>query len=55
MSCGKYRELTYAYRVLVVKPEGRGPPVRQRCRWEENIKVVLKETGWEGVYWIDLI
>jgi hypothetical protein len=22
------------------------------CRWEDNIKINLKETGWEGMNWI---
>jgi hypothetical protein len=26
------------YRVLVGKPEGRRPPGRPRCRWENNIR-----------------
>jgi hypothetical protein len=25
-----------------------------RCGWEDNIKMDLKETGWEGVDCIDL-
>jgi hypothetical protein len=54
-SCGKYGQLTHAYTVLVMKPEGKGPPVRQRCRREDNVKVVLVQTGWKGVDWIDLI
>jgi hypothetical protein len=35
-----------AYRVLVGKPEGRRPLVRPRRRWEENIKMDLREVGW---------
>jgi hypothetical protein len=31
------------YRVLVGKPEGKRPPRRQKCRWEDNIKVDLQE------------
>jgi hypothetical protein len=34
-----------AYRVLVGKPEGRRPLVRPRRRWEDNIKIDLKEMG----------
>jgi len=30
-----------AYRVLVVKPEGKGPLGRPRCRWEDNNKMDL--------------
>jgi len=24
------------------------------CRWEDNIRMDLRETGWEGVDWIHL-
>jgi hypothetical protein len=32
-----------AYRALVGKPEGRTPLGRPRCRWENNIKMDLRE------------
>jgi hypothetical protein len=35
-----------AYRILVVRPEGRLPLGRPRRRWEENIKMDLQEVGW---------
>ena len=34
------------YRVLVGKPEGRGRLGRLRCRWDDNIKMDLRELGW---------
>ena len=34
-----------SYRVLVGKPEGETPLGRPRCRWEDNIKMVLREVG----------
>jgi hypothetical protein len=34
-----------AYKVLVVKPEGKQPLGRQRCRLEHNIKMDLREIG----------
>jgi hypothetical protein len=43
------------YRVLVGKPEGKGPLRRPRRRWEDNIKRDLQEvegvvgTGWNGL------
>jgi hypothetical protein len=43
-----------AYRDLVGKPEGRRPLGRPRCRWEDNIKMDLREVGWGGIDWIDL-
>ena len=33
-------------RVLVGKPEGRRPLGRPRHRWEDNIKMDLREVGW---------
>jgi hypothetical protein len=40
------------YRVLVGKPEGKRPLGRPRRRWEDGIKMDLRETGWGGVEWI---
>jgi len=37
------------YRVLVGKPEGKRPLTRSRRRWEDNIKVNLREVGCEGM------
>jgi hypothetical protein len=42
------------YRVLVGKPEGRRPLRRPRRRWEDNIKMDLKEIGIDGANWIRL-
>jgi hypothetical protein len=39
---------------LVGKPEGEGPLIRPRCRWEDNIKTDVTEIGWEGVDWMHL-
>jgi hypothetical protein len=44
-----------AYRILVVKPEGKRPLGRPRRRCAENIKMDLREIGWDGMDWIDLI
>ena len=33
------------YRVLVGKPGGKTPMGRNRCRWEDNIKMDLREVG----------
>jgi hypothetical protein len=43
-----------AYRVFVVKPEGKRPLGRPRLRWKDNIKMDLQEVGWEGMDWIEL-
>jgi hypothetical protein len=37
------------YKVSVGKPKGKRPLVRLRHRWEDGIKMNLRETGWEGV------
>jgi hypothetical protein len=37
------------YWVLVGKPEGRIPLGRLRHRWEEEIRMDLRETGWGSV------
>jgi hypothetical protein len=43
-----------AYRALVGKHEGRRPLGRPRRRWENNIKMDLREVGWGGMDWINL-
>jgi len=40
------------YRVLVGRPEGKRPLGRPRRRWEDNIKMDLREIGIDGVNWI---
>jgi hypothetical protein len=42
------------YRVLVGKPEGKRPLGRPRRRWENNIKMDLREKGIDGANWIRL-
>ena len=41
------------HRVLVVKPEGKRPFGRLRRRWEDNIKMDLREVGGGGD-WMEL-
>jgi len=36
--------------VLVIKPEEKRPLGRPKNRWEDNIRMDLKEVIWEGVY-----
>jgi hypothetical protein len=43
-----------AYRILVGKTEGKRPLVRHRRRWVGNIKMDLRDIGWDGMDWIDL-
>jgi hypothetical protein len=35
-------------------PSHSRPLVRGRHRWEDNIKMDLREIGWKGVDWIHL-
>jgi hypothetical protein len=41
-------------KVLMGKPEGRRPLGRARCRWEDGIRMNLREIGWGSVDWIRL-
>jgi hypothetical protein len=43
------------YRILVGKPEGRRPLGRPKRRWVRNIEIELREIGWGGMGWIDLV
>jgi hypothetical protein len=43
-----------AYRILVGKPEGKRPLGRPIRRWEDNIRMDLREIGWGSMDWIDL-
>ena len=45
--------LYFSYRVLVGKPEGKIPLGRPRRRWEDNIKMDLREVGGGGD-WMEL-
>jgi hypothetical protein len=44
-----------AYRILAGKPEGKTPLGRARRRWVDNIKMNLREIGWDGMDWLDLV
>jgi hypothetical protein len=44
----------FAYETLVGKPEGKRPLGRSRRRWEDNIKMYLREIEWKGLDWIHL-
>jgi hypothetical protein len=43
-----------AYSVLEEISEGKGTLGRSQNRWKDNIKIYLKELGWEVVGWIFL-
>jgi hypothetical protein len=43
------------YKVLVGKPEAKRPLGRPRCRWEDGIRMDLRENGlgvWIGFNWL---
>jgi hypothetical protein len=48
---GEERKL---YKVLVGKPEGRRPLGRPTHRWEDGVRMDLREIGLGGVDWIRL-
>jgi hypothetical protein len=48
-------EMKNAYKILVGKSKGKKPPRRTRHRWEDNIRLYLREIGWEvwtGCMWL---
>jgi len=53
-TCKSYGEKRGVYRVLLGKPEGKGPLLRPWCRWEDNIKMDLQEVGCGCMDWIEL-
>jgi hypothetical protein len=45
-------EMRNAYVILAADLEGKRPFGRPCHRWEDNIRMDLKEIGWEGVGWM---
>jgi hypothetical protein len=37
------------YRVLMGQPEGKRPLRRPRCRWDDGIRMYLREADWGSV------
>jgi hypothetical protein len=52
--CSTNGEKRNAYMILVGKPKGKRPLGRPRRRWVDNIKIDLREIGWDGMDWMDL-
>jgi len=52
-TCGAYGGGERCAQVLVGKPEGKRPLGRPRRRWEDNIKMDLREMGGGGD-WMEL-
>jgi hypothetical protein len=42
------------YRVLMGKSEGKRPLGRPRRKWEDGIRMHLREIGWRSVDWMQL-
>jgi len=40
-------EMRNVYSILVGKPEGKKPLRRPTHRWEDNVRLDLREMGWE--------
>jgi hypothetical protein len=49
-----YLFLLYQYDQEIEMPEGKRPLGRPRRRWVDNIKMDLREIGWDRMDWIDL-
>jgi hypothetical protein len=50
-ACSKHWKRN-AYRILLGKTEGKRPLRKPRHRWEDNIKMDLREVGWGSMDWI---
>ena len=44
----------HPHRVMVGKPEGKGPLGRPRLRWEDNNKMALQEVEGGDMDWIEM-
>jgi hypothetical protein len=53
-ACSKHGERRISYRVLVEKRGRKWPLGKPRLRWEDNIKMDLRERGWDGMHWINI-
>jgi hypothetical protein len=46
---------TFVFSRVGYWPEGKRPLGRPKCSWEDIIKMDLREIGWDGMDWIDLV
>jgi hypothetical protein len=53
-ACSTNGEKRNACRILVGKPEGKRSLGGIGLGWVDNIKIDLREIGWDGTEWIDL-
>jgi hypothetical protein len=47
-------EMRNAYKIFVGKPEGKRPDGRPDHRWKDNVRMGIREIGWESVVWVQL-
>jgi hypothetical protein len=47
-------EIKNAYTIIVEKPEGKRPLGRYSRRWEDRIKMGLREVSFEDATWIHM-
>jgi hypothetical protein len=47
-------EMRNMHKILVGKPEEKKPRGRPRSRWDDNIRMDLRQIGWGGVDWTHL-
>jgi hypothetical protein len=50
----RIEKMRNSYKILDINLEGKRPHARRRSRWENNNKMDLNETGYEGVSCIHL-
>jgi hypothetical protein len=55
LQCVCMGEMRNAYVILVGNPEGKRPSGGPKRKWEDSIRVDLREIGWEGVDWMHLV
>jgi len=53
-TCNTDGKMRNVYSILVGKPEGKRPLGRHKRGREDNIRMDLREIGWEGVDWTHL-
>jgi hypothetical protein len=53
-ACSTHGGKRNACGILVAQPEGKRSLGRPRRRWEDNIKLNVRELGWGSMDWINL-
>jgi hypothetical protein len=50
----RWKEIRNANKIIIRNPEEKRPVEETTCRWEDNIKMHIREIGYENVDWIHL-